>query len=54
MVKRPLILVPGILESSLAIEKDSEFFGIWPLTTSWVPLGMPLNDQSVLLSAQCN
>jgi len=38
MVKRPLILVPGILESSLAIEKDSEFFGIWPLTTSWVPL----------------
>ena len=37
MIERPLILVPGILESSLAIEKDPEFFGIWPLTPSWVP-----------------
>ena len=36
-VERPLILVPGIMESSLAIEKDPEFYGIWPLTPLWVP-----------------
>lgn len=39
-----MILVPGILESSLAIEKDPEFFGIWPLTPSWVPLADFLGD----------
>jgi pimeloyl-ACP methyl ester carboxylesterase len=37
VIERPLILVPGILESNLAIEKDPEFFGIWPLTPLWVP-----------------
>ena len=35
-VERPLILVPGILESCLAIIKDSEFYDIWPLKP-WVP-----------------
>ena len=35
-VERPLILVPGILESSLAIKKDPEFYGIWPLKP-WIP-----------------
>ena len=40
MIERPLILVPGILESSLAIEKDPEFFVIWPL----IPLGFPSSD----------
>ncbi|MGA9171061.1 MAG: hypothetical protein WBZ20_13050, partial [Nitrososphaeraceae archaeon] len=44
MIERPLILVPGILESSLAIKKDPEFFGIWPLTPSWVPLDDFLDD----------
>ena len=39
-----MILVPGILESSLAIEKDHEFFGIWPLTPSWVPFPDFLDD----------
>jgi pimeloyl-ACP methyl ester carboxylesterase len=40
LIERPLILVPGILESSLAIGKDPEFFGIWPLT----PLSVPSYD----------
>jgi pimeloyl-ACP methyl ester carboxylesterase len=40
MIERPLILVPGILESSLAIEKDPEFFVLWPL----IPLGVPSSD----------
>jgi len=44
LIERPLILVPGILGSSLAIEKDPEFFGIWPLTPSWVPLDDFLGD----------
>jgi pimeloyl-ACP methyl ester carboxylesterase len=44
LIERPLILVPGILGSSLAIEKDPEFFGIWPLTPSWVPLDDFLDD----------
>jgi hypothetical protein len=35
-VERPLILVPGILESSLAIKQDPGFYSIWPLTP-WVP-----------------
>ncbi len=35
IIERPLILVPGILESSLAVKKDPEFFGIWPF-----PLGI--------------
>ena len=39
MVESPLILVPGILESSLTIENDSQFFGLWPL-----PLGVPSSD----------
>jgi hypothetical protein len=40
MIERPLMLVPGILESSLAIEKDPEFFVIWPL----ISLGFPSSD----------
>ncbi|MDQ6724118.1 MAG: hypothetical protein M3Z01_07635 [Thermoproteota archaeon] len=39
MIERPLILVPGIMESSLAVRKDSEFFGIWPF-----PSGIPSSD----------
>jgi len=44
LIERPLILVPGILGSSLAIKKNPEFFSIWPLTPSWVPLDDFLDD----------
>ena len=37
MIERPLILVPGIMESSLAVRKDPGFFGIWPLIPSGIP-----------------
>ena len=40
MIERPLILVPGIMESSLAVRKDPGFFGIWPL----IPSGIPSSD----------
>jgi pimeloyl-ACP methyl ester carboxylesterase len=39
MIERPLILVPGIMESSLAVRKDSEFLGIWPF-----PSGIPSSE----------
>src|SRR4051794_9131971 len=44
MIERPLILVPGIMESSLAVRKDLGFFGIWPLIPSGIPSSVFLDN----------
>ena len=44
MIERPLILVPGIMESSLAVRKDPGFFGIWPLIPSGISSSVFLDN----------